>query len=231
MTEILLEAEQRADTGKHAKYVRTRGLVPGVFYMRGEPNIVIQVPSVLLDKVVFTAETHIIDLRLKDGSSRKCVLRDVQFDPITDRPVHFDLQGLREHEKLTIDVPVVLVGGTAAGVREGGTLQHIVHRISLSCLPRDIPEKIEVNIAQLGINDFVHVKDLQIPNVTVLENAESSVVGVLPPTLVKEAPVEAVEAEAPAEPEVVGKGKKAGEEEGEVTEEKEKKKEKKEEKS
>jgi large subunit ribosomal protein L25 len=100
-------------------------------------------------------------------------------------------------------------------------LQHIIHRISLTCLPKDIPEKIEVNIAELGINDFVHVKDLRIPNVLIQESLEATVVGVLPPTLVKETPAEAVEAEAaPAEPEVVGKGKKAAEGEEEAAGEK-----------
>ena len=138
------------------------------------------------------------------------------------------MQGLRENERLTLEIPIVLVGGTARGVRDGGMLQHIIHRIAISCLPKDIPEKIEVNIADLGINDFVHVKDLQVPNVLILENADSTLVGVLPPTVVKEVPAEVAEAEAPAEPEVVGKGKKAGEED--ETEEGEKKSEKKDEK-
>ncbi len=216
MSEIVLNAEIRELTGKRAKHTRLAGMVPGVFYARQEKSLNIQVPKPGLDPLVFTSETHVIDLRLKDGSSRKCILRDVQFDPVSDMPVHFDLQGLKENEKLTIEIPVVLTGGIPQGVRDGGMVQHVLHRLKISCLPKDIPEKIEIDITNLGINHSVHVRDLNIPNVTVLENADSAVVGVLPPTIVKEAEVAAVTEEAIKEPEVVGKGKKP--EEGEAAE-------------
>jgi len=216
MSEFVLNAEIRELTGKRAKHARLAGMVPGVYYAREEKSLNIQVPKPGLDPLVFTSETHVIDLRLKDGSSHKCILRDVQFDPVTDTPVHFDLQGLKENERLTIEVPVVITGGIPLGVREGGMVQHILHRLKISCLPKDIPEKVEIDITELGINHSIHVRDLKIPNVTVLENADSAVVGVLPPTVVKEAEVAPVAEEAIKEPEVVGKGKKP--EEGESAE-------------
>jgi large subunit ribosomal protein L25 len=216
MSEFVLEAEIRENTGKHAKYARAAGMVPGVYYARGEESLNIQVPKVGLDPLVYTSETHVIDLRLKDGPPRKCILRDVQYDPISDRPIHFDLQGLKENERLTIEVPVVLTGGIPKGVRDGGMVQHMIHRLKISCLPKDIPEKVEINIAELGINHSVHVRELVIPNVTILEAADSAVVGVMPPTIVKEPEPAVVAEEAIKEPEVVGKGKKA--EEGETPE-------------
>ncbi|HMK39133.1 MAG TPA: 50S ribosomal protein L25 [Bacteroidota bacterium] len=216
MSEFVLNAEIRELTGKRAKHARLAGMVPGVYYAREEKNLNIQVPKPGLDPLVFTSETHVIDLRLKDGSSHKCILRDVQFDPVTDIPVHFDLQGLKENERLTIEVPVVITGGIPLGVREGGMVQHILHRLRISCLPKDIPEKVEIDITELGINHSIHVRDLKIPNVTLLENADSAVVGVLPPTVVKEAEAAPVAEEAIKEPEVVGKGKKP--EEGEAAE-------------
>ncbi len=216
MSEFVLEAEIRELTGKRAKLTRLAGMVPGVFYAREEKSLNIQVPKPVLDPLVFTSEMHVIDLRLKDGSSRKCILRDVQFDPVTDRPVHFDLQGLKENEKVTIEVPVVLTGGIPQGVKDGGMIQHILHRVKIACLPKDIPEKIEINISDLGINHSIHVRDLNIPHVTLLENADSAVVGCMPPTVAKEAEVAPVAEEAIKEPEVVGKGKKP--EEGEAAE-------------
>jgi large subunit ribosomal protein L25 len=213
-SEVVLNAELRSQMAKHAKYSRNQGMIPGVYYARGEQNLNIQVQALLLNKLVFTSEAHVIDLRLSDGSSRRCILRDVQFDPVSDKPVHFDLQGLKENEKLTMDIPIVLVGGVPKGVRDGGMLQHVVHKVKISCLPKDMPEKIEVNVADLGINDLVHISDLSVPNVVILDNAENMVVGVIPPAVVKEeVPAEAVVEEALKEPEVVGKGKKA--EEGE----------------
>ena len=164
MSEFVLDAEVREVTGKHAKYARGRGFVPGVYYSRGEACINIQVEKPRLDPLVFTSETHVIDLHLKDGSSHKCILRDVQYDPVSDLPIHFDLQGLRENEKLTIEIPVVLTGGIPKGVRDG---------------------------------------------------VDSAIVGVMPPTVVKEEETAVpVAEEAAKEPEVVGKGKKAEEGEG-----------------
>ena len=213
MSEIVLNAATRETTGKHAKYSRKRGAVPGVYYSRGEQNLNLEVDATHLSPLVFTSETHIIDLRLQDGTAKKCILRDVQFDPVTDKPIHFDLQGLRENEKLTIDIPIVLTGGIPKGVRDGGMVQHMIHKLRISCLPKDIPEKIDINIADLNINDSVHVRDLKVPNVTILETMDISVVGVLPPALVKEEEVVAPTEEAAKEPEVIGKGKKP--EEGE----------------
>jgi len=217
MSEFVLNAEMRENTGKHAKYARAAGMIPGVFYARGEESLNIQVEKIGLDPLIYTAETHVIDLRLKGGASKKCILRDVQYDPVSDRPIHFDLQGLKENEKLTIEVPIVLTGGVPKGVRDGGMVQHIIHRLKIACLPKDIPEKVEVNIGDLEINHSIHVRDLNIPNVTVLENGDSAVVGVMPPTVVKEAePGVVAPEEAVKEPEVVGKGKKP--EEGEASE-------------
>jgi large subunit ribosomal protein L25 len=211
MSEVVLNAEERTLAGKKSKRIRWEGKVPGVYYAHGEKNIPIQVPNLSLNPLIYTSETHIIDLQLKSGA-KKAILRDVQFDPVTDRAIHFDLQGLREDEEITLDIPVVLVGGIPIGVRDGGLLQHIMHKVKVSCLPRNIPGKIEVNVGGLAMNKAVHVRDLSLPNVTILETADDSIVAVVPPTVHKEAEVAAVEgAEAAKEPEVVGKGKKAEE--------------------
>ena len=214
MSEVVLNAEVREETGKHAKLIRNEGKVPGVYYSHGEENINIKASMVSLAPLVFGSETRIIDLHLSNGAIRKAILRDVQFDPVSDRPIHFDLQGLHEDEKLTIEVPVVLTGGIPIGVRNGGLLQHSIHKIRVSCLPKDIPSKIEIDVANLEMNRAVHVRDLNVPSVTMLENMDAAVVGVIPPTIVKEPEPGIVPAEEELkEPEVVGKGKKA--EEGE----------------
>jgi len=224
MSEVVLKAEIREAVGKGAKRVRLVGNVPGVYYSHDEKNLNIQVGYTSLAPLVFTSKASVIELRINDGTSKKCIIRDVQFDPVSDKPVHFDLQGLRENEELTMEIPVVLVGGIPKGVREGGLLQHMMHKIEVQCLPKNIPEKIEVNVADLDINMSVHVSAITIPNVIILDNPDSTVVAVLPP-VVEKAPVveEVAAAEAVAEPEVLGKGKKAQEGEGEEAEEKEKK--------
>ena len=114
MHEIVLEAEVRTRLGKHTRAIRREGKVPGVFYIHGEENIPITVVEKSLKPLIFTSETHIVNLKLGDGSSKSCILRDIQFDPVTDLPIHFDLQGLRADEEITLEVPVI-VGGAVSG--------------------------------------------------------------------------------------------------------------------
>jgi large subunit ribosomal protein L25 len=217
MREITLEATIRKERRKHTKSLRKLGSIPGIYYLHGEENISISVSEINLKPLIYTAETHVINLKLDDGNSKSCILRDIQFDPVTDQPIHFDLQGLRENEEITIEAPIVLTGGIPIGVREGGILQQIIHAIKITCLPKFIPEQIEVDVVNLKINNFIHVSDLTIPNVTILENSTSSIVGVVPPAVEKEPEPGEVVAEEAAEPEVIGKGKKP--EEGEEAEE------------
>ncbi|TLY29383.1 MAG: 50S ribosomal protein L25 [Ignavibacteria bacterium] len=217
MREILLEAEVRKQLGKHSRAIRREGKVPGVFYLHGEKNIPIAVPEKSLKPLIYTSETHIVNLKLGDGSSKSCILRDIQFDPLTDRAIHFDLQGLKQDEKITIEVPVIVTGGTPVGVRDGGILQQIIHKLKILCLPKDIPDHIEVNPENLKINHFIHVRDIKLENVTVLESEAGTIVGVVPPTVEKEVAPAAAAVEEPTEPEVIAKGKKP--EEGEEGEE------------
>ena len=222
MHEVTLEAEVRSQRGKQSRSLRRDGKVPGIFYLRGEENIPVAVSEKSLKPFIYTSETHIISLKLNDGKVKSCILRDIQFDPVTDKPIHFDLQGLHASEKIKIEVPIIISGGTPVGVREGGIVQHVMHRLKISCLPKDIPEHIEVNAENLKINQFIHVRDLKIENVTVLENESGSIVGIVPPTVEKVVEPGVVVAEEAAEPEVIAKGKKPEEEgaEGEAATEK-----------
>ena len=212
MHEITLEAEVRTQIGKRSRAIRREGKIPGVYYIRGEETVPVAVPEKSLKPLIYTADTHIINLKLNNGETKNCILREVQFDGVTERPLHFDLQGLREGEKITLEVPVLVTGGTPIGVREGGILQQIAYRLKISCLPKDIPEHIEVDGENLKMNQFVHVRDLKIENVTILERESASVVGVVPPVVEKEPTPAVVEGEVPAEPEVISKGKKVEEE-------------------
>ena len=207
MHEITLQAEKRTQLGKHNRSLRREGKVPGVFYVLGEQNIPILVSEKSLKPLIFTSETHLINLTLSESEKKSCILRDIQFDPVTDRPVHFDLQGLREDRKIVIDIPVIVAGVTPAGVRDGGILQHFIHKLKVSCLPKDIPEHIEVNPENLKINQFIHVSDIKIPNVAILENETNAIIGVMPP-IKEEVLTPAPGTEESVEPEVIAKGKK-----------------------
>lgn len=214
MHELTIQAERRAERKKQTKALRRDGRVPGVFYIHGEDTIPVTVQEKSLKPLIFSLETHIINLTLDDGSMRKCILRDIQFDPLSERPVHFDVQGLRDDEEISIEVPIKVVGGIPVGVRDGGILQQFTYRLKISCLPKYIPDHLEINAEELKVNQFVHVGDLKLDNVTVLDNVSTTLVGVIPPLVEKEA-TPGTPTEEAVEPEVIGKGKKAeGEEEG-----------------
>jgi large subunit ribosomal protein L25 len=213
MHELTIQAERRAERKKQTKSLRRTGKVPGVFYIHGEDTIPVTVQEKSLKPLIFSLETHIINLTLDDGSMRKCILRDIQFDPLSERPVHFDVQGLRDDEEISIEVPIKVIGGIPVGVKDGGILQQFAYRIKISCLPRHIPDHVEVNPEELKVNQFVHVSDLKIENVTILDSESTTIVGVVPPLVEKEA-TPAVATEETVEPEVIGKGKKVEGEEG-----------------
>lgn len=214
MSEITISASVRKEVGKKAHTLRYKGDVPGIFYGHSKSNIPVTIPEKSLKPLYKTSAANIINLKLDDGSAYKCILKDIDFDPLTEKPIHFDLYGINENEALTIEVPVMLTGGTPQGVKEGGILQHILHRLKVSCLPKDIPDHVEINVATLSINKSIHVADIKVPNVTIVENAKTAIVAVVPPVIEKAPEVAVAEAAVtPTEPEVIGKGKKP--EEGE----------------
>ncbi len=229
MSEITLQAEIRKEVGKHARSLRRSGKIPGIYYGHGLQNILVELQEADLKPLYTASATYVIKLKLDDGSNHMCILRDIQLDPVTERPIHFDLYGLSESEPLTIEIPIKLTGGIPKGVREGGILQHVLHKVRVSCLPKNIPDHIEINVEDLGLNRSIHVKDLNVPDVKMLDVETSTIVAVVPPGIVQEpepTAVAAPAAETPAEPEVIAKGKKAEEGAEEAPDEKEKPKEK-----
>jgi large subunit ribosomal protein L25 len=217
MAEALLNLTIREQTGK--KWVRRgrrTGVIPGIFYIRGEKPVSVSVDEKALRSVV-SSKANLIDLKFSNDRSEKCVIREVQWDPLTSRPLHVDLMGIKLTEKITVKVAVRVIG-SPAGVKEGGTLQTMLRELEIECLPLDIPEDISLEVSALKIHDAVHVSDIKLEKVRILNDPEHLIATVLPPKL-EEVPTAAPTEEA-AEPEVIGHGKKE-EAEGEAAEGKE----------
>lgn len=211
MSEITLKAQKREvykdDT---LNQLRKKGIIPGIYYGHGVENINIAANELDLKPIIYTSESRIINLKFDDDKTYSCILKDVQFHSVTDKPIHFDLIALKEGEMITIEVSVHLIG-TAPGIKEGGILQHILHKLEIECLPSNIPPYIDVDISNLNINDSVKVGDLKMENINILNDENAAVVAVVPPTVEKETIAEITE--EPAEPEVISKSKKEDEEE------------------
>ena len=216
MEKVILEAVERKNISKHGrKVLRNSGRVPGVFYSRHNEPIAIDVPQQLINPIVFTAEAHLISLKLKGHDQYDCVMKDVQFDPLTDEILHFDLLGVTRGEKIQIEVPIHLKG-SAVGVKEGGILQQNLYKFDIECFPKDIPQSLNIDVSEIMLGDSINVADLSFENITILNPEETVVVAVNHPKIEKEVTEEEgellTEEEEATEPEVIGKGKETEDE-------------------
>ena len=190
-------------------------MVPGVFYIKGQEGIPIIVEENDINPLVFTSESHLIELQIEgDGEEmRESILKDIQFDPVTDKVIHFDLRGITRGEVIELEIPLMLKG-TAIGIKEGGVLQQSLQRLQIECLPRHIPAHLEFDVTNLKFGDSVSVEDLSFENVTILNAPQSVVLSIVAPKVIEEAKPEdelLVEDES-NEPEVIKKGKSEDEE-------------------
>lgn len=203
MEKVVLNANERKTISKAAvNSIRNSGRVPGIYYTKNVEPIAVDVAENAIKPLVFTAETHLISLRVDGRGEFDCVVKDVQFDPVTDKIIHFDLLGLTSNEKFQLEVPVQFVGAPV-GIKEGGVLQQSLHKLEIECLPADIPQHLEVNITNLRLGETIHVRDLKFEKITILTEEDAAIASVTHPRAEKEA----VPGEAAAEPEVISKGK------------------------
>ncbi len=214
MATMNLSAQKREDLGNSTtKNARKKGMIPGVFYFKNSPAQAISVKDTALNPFVYTSEVRIINLQIEGAEkAQNCILKDIQFDPVSDKPIHFDLLGISENETIKVEVPLKLVG-SPVGVRDGGIIQHVLHALEVECLPAYIPSHIDIEIGALGIGDAVHISDVKLDNVEIHGTPTATIVAVVPPTVEKAETPGAEGETAAAEPEVISKGKK--DEEGE----------------
>ena len=183
-----LEVSKRQDTGKNAiRRLRKKGYVPGVYYNNKEgENIPIQVIYGAFDRMFAKAhKSNVIDLTIRDGQStitRPVLIWDVQGHPVKDLYLHTDFIGVDLKQEMDVDVPVT-VTGEAKGEAEGGIVTIYREALSVTCLPTNIPDQIEIDVSDLQINDSITVQQLKLPQGVVVKDAEEdyAVVGVAPP--------------------------------------------------
>ena len=125
---------------KGAKKIRSKGFVPGVLYYAGEETLNISIEKSILFRAIQSGQ-RIFEIK-QGGESQYTMIKQIQYHPVTDDIIHIDLMRVRRSEKMTISVPIVLIG-EAIGVKEGGVLSQSMTQIEISCYPTDVPEKIE----------------------------------------------------------------------------------------
>ena len=176
-----LDISGRNETGtKEAKIARKKGFIPGVLYYSGEEAISISIEKSILLRAMNSGQ-RIFEIN-QDGENQYTMLKQVQYHPVTDEVIHIDLMRVRRSEKMTISVPIVLVG-EAVGVKEGGILSQSLTQVEINCYPTDVPAQIDLIIDDLELNSSLNVGDIDTgsEDIEVVSESNINIVSITPP--------------------------------------------------
>ena len=218
--EAVLEVVKRTTTGKNENNrTRMAGQIPAVVYGAQKAGDAVAPVQVAVDPKPFLRILHsksglntLITLKVPGEADARVLVKDIQLDPITHHPLHADFYRVNMDRKLQVTVPIVLKGEPRGVKVDGGILDFLHREIEMECLPAEIPNSIEVDVAALGIGDAIHLRDVM-ANVTwtSVTDVDTMLVHVVAMRVVEETAA-AEGAAAPAapagsEPEVIKKGK------------------------
>ena len=162
-----LKAQAKVATGKsHARRMRQEGWVPAVVYGHGE-NIMCQVAESDLRNLLITPYVYLVALEL-DGRVEKVVIKDVQYHPVSDRPLHIDFYRYEDDREIVMSIPVALTGH-AVGVKAGGKLFQGIRRLKVSGLPSRFPNVIPIDVSALKVGQTLMVHDLAFDDFKVVD--------------------------------------------------------------
>jgi large subunit ribosomal protein L25 len=216
--DITVRATTREGRGKNdARRARVAGMVPVTVY-GGQGGTVAALAPLRDLAAILRSESGrntIFTLDIDGVGASEVMFHERQVDPVRGRLIHADFKRLVKGQKIEVTVPLHLTGEPFGVREEQGVLEQIIRELEIRCEPREIPDVINVDVSNLGVHDVLHISDIQVDERIEILNPADTVIATV--GIVKEEPVAApvVEVELPAEPEVIGKGKKEEEEGGE----------------
>ena len=206
MEELKLKADRRDVLGKKNRFLRRQGKTPAHLFGHSLESLALQCDTAELKKIVaYAGETRLISLKVEgDKDPKRVFLREIQRDILSRQLLHVDFYQVRMEEKMTMDVPIVLVGEAPAMKGKNRMLSHGINELSIECLPEKVPPQIEIDISVLiELEQPIYVKDIILnPEITVHTDPEQLVVKVTEVVVKVEeeaVPVAAEEAAAVAE--------------------------------
>ena len=177
---VEIEATVRETRGSKNKELRDSKMVPAVIYgPKIKENICISVDEIQLEKLLGVSEKEIVRIAV-NGNSYDCTLKQTDFHPVTDRPIHADFYALDKDTPFTFIIPLRL-SGTAVGTTEGGRLYQPLRQIKVKCLPEHIPAEFVVNIEKLKIGQSLKVRRLKAENMEIMTPGSNTIVVIRPP--------------------------------------------------
>jgi large subunit ribosomal protein L25 len=176
MKTITIEGQLRTEHGKSAtRQLRSQQLVPGVIY-GGAKEINFAAPAKAFKGLVYTPNFQLAEVTI-DGKTYRCILKDLQFDKVSDELIHIDLLELVEDKRVIATIPLKFTG-TAVGVKEGGRLILKMKSLKVKTYPRYLKEQIEVNVDNLQIGENIRVEDVKVENYEILNSPRIPVASV-----------------------------------------------------
>src|SRR5438876_1944503 len=212
--QVKLKAEPRSEIGRSAaRRLKARGIVPAVVYGGKEKSQPLQVSARDINAMLSHAsgENILVELEIAGHKgTRTALLQEVQHSPVGGDVLHVDFHAISMDEKIQADVPLEPLGVPNGVKNFGGLLDQNLRALPIECLPRDLPDKVTVDVSALNIGDSIHVRDIKLPSgVTAKVQLDLTAFSVMAP-VAEEEPV-AAEAEAAAGPEVITAKKEEGE--------------------
>ncbi|MGN6801172.1 MAG: 50S ribosomal protein L25 [Ginsengibacter sp.] len=197
MKSITIDGQLRTGFGKSAtRQLRSEGKVPAVIY-GGAKEINFSAPASAFKGIIYTPEFMLAEVNV-DGSIHKCVLKDLQFDKVTDDLIHVDFLELVPNKKVTVNIPIKFTG-VPQGVKEGGKLVVKIKSLKVKAFPRHLLEHIEVNIDDLQLNENIRVQDVKPENMEIMNSPRIPVASVTMTRQLKQEEAKAAPAAATAE--------------------------------
>src|SRR3989440_4900519 len=214
--QVKLKVEPRTEIGRSARRrLKARGIVPAVVYGGKEKSQPLQVSARDINAMLSHAsgENILVELEIAgEKTSRTALLQEVQHSPVGGIVLHVDFHAISMDEKIQADVPLEAFGVSTGVKNFGGLLEQNLRMLPIECLPRDLPDKITVDVSALNIGDSIHVRDIKLPSgVTAKVQAELTAFSVMAPVIEEEPVVAEAEAAAAAGPEVITAKKEEGE--------------------
>ncbi len=176
---VTIDALSRQTGPVAAAEMRAANTIPAVLYGPKTDNIHFSVPELELERLLKAEDAQIVDVNI-DGKSYSSIIKNVEFHPVTDRPLHADFYVFNDSHPVTITLPV-RVYGSAPGVLAGGRLDHNLKKVNVRCLPSDIPAHVIADVSKLNIGDTLRIKDLDFAGVTPIASPDRTVVLIKPP--------------------------------------------------
>jgi len=201
MDAILTVTKRDLKGSSNARRLRREGQIPGVIYSEGGDACEVSIPKHDFEQILHHHAGDQMMLKIQlEGKTSSMLLKDLQRNMMTGGTIHVDLQEVAMNKKLRVQITIELIGEPEGVKSEGGVLDHLLHQVEVECLPRDILEKIEVDVSELNMGDMITVKDIDIDTrkYEIVTDNDAAVASVSAPRVVEE-PVEGEEGEEGAE--------------------------------